>query len=231
MTKTTRAVAAAFAVLLMLAPAALGQYEKTKSTLVIADRVEVPGAILEPGNYLVRIADTQANRNVIVFQSADGTKTFATTIATPHRGAKAPSQTEFTFYPTASGEPRVLRSWFASDDPNGQDFYYPAERAAQLRTSTHEEVPVATADMMPVSSPSSPAPSETRPEAIAAVPAPVQPAPPAPLPAETTASNTMDRGTDTDALPQTASPYPLVALLGLVSLASAALLSRRRGPA
>lgn len=224
MMKTIRAFAVLTAVLLTLAPSANAQYEKTKSTLVVADRIEVPGAILEPGNYLVRIADQQSNRNVIVFQSADGTKTFATTIATPHRGAKAPTQSEFTFYATAAGEPRVLRSWFAHDDPNGQDFYYPAERAAQLKLSTHEDVPVASAEWMPASAP---APAPAAPVEIQAV-RPEPPPAPAPMPAETVASNETTHTMEAETLPQTASPYPLVALLGVVSLAAAFVLGRRR---
>ncbi len=147
----------------------------------------MPGAVLEPGTYLVRVADVQSNRNVVVFESPDGSKTYATAIATPHRGAKTPTESEFTFYTTAPGEPRVLRSWFAPNDPNGQDFYYPAERAAALKNETHEEVPVATADMMPVSSSPSQASAETESSKTAMAPPP--PPPPAPAPAETMASN------------------------------------------
>jgi MYXO-CTERM domain-containing protein len=221
MLKTMRLIAAPAVLSLLVAGGAAAQYEQTKSTLAITDRVEVPGAVLEPGTYLVKVADVQANRNVVVFQSIDGTKTFATAIATPHRGAKAPSNSEFIFYNTAAGEPRVMRTWFAHDDVNGQDFVYPAERAAALRKSTNEEVPAATADMIPASPPA-PAPVE------APAPAPVAQAapPPPPAPVETTASN--DRATDNDTLPQTASPYPSIGLLGLAALAGAAVLSRRR---
>jgi LPXTG-motif cell wall-anchored protein len=227
--RTTRATILGAAVLLLAASGAKAQYEKRKSTLAIADRVEVPGAILEPGTYLVRVADVESNRNVIVFESPDGSKTYATAIATPHRGSKTPSESEFTFYKTAPGEPRVLRTWFAPNDPNGQDFYYPAERAAALKNETHEEVPVATADMMPASH-SSKASAET--ETSKSVVAPPPPPPPAPAPSETIASNETSashaKGTDADTLPKTASPYPLIALLGLASLGAAAVLRKRR---
>ncbi len=228
--RTTRATILGASVLLLAASGARAQYEKTKSTLAIADRVEVPGAILEPGTYLVRVADVESNRNVIVFESPDGSKTYATAIATPHRGAKTPTESEFTFYTTAPGEPRVLRTWFAPNDPNGQDFYYPAERAAALKNETHEEVPVATAGMMPASGSSSEAPAKT--ETSKSVVAPPPPPPPAPAPAETLASNETSASnataTDADTLPKTASPYPLIALLGLASLGAAAILRKRR---
>jgi LPXTG-motif cell wall-anchored protein len=219
MLKTLRLIATPAALSLLIAGAASAQYEMTKSTLAISDRVEVPGAVLEPGTYLVRVADQQANRNVIVFQSPDGTKTFATAIATPHRGAKEPSNSEFVFYPTASGETRVLRTWWAHDNVNGQDFVYPAERAAALRKVTHEEVPVATADMVPASPPP-PAP------VVAAAPPP-RPAP-APAPVETMASNETTTRTERQNLPQTASPYPSLAALGLAFLAGALVLRHRR---
>lgn len=220
MSKTLRFASAAAAVTLVLPFAANAQYEKTKSTLAIPDRVEVPGAVLEPGTYLVRVTDVQANRNVVVFQSADGTKTYATAIATPHRGAKEPANSEFVFYPAAAGQPRVLRTWWARDDVNGQDFYYPAERLAALQNGSREESPVAT-DMVPASAP----PPVAAPVAAAAPP-------PAPAPVETMASrdtsSDLNRGTDGDTLPQTASPYPTIGLLGLAALAGAWFLGRRR---
>jgi LPXTG-motif cell wall-anchored protein len=224
MTRTIRAVAVAAAVLLPLTRAANAQYERRKSTLAIADRVEIPGAILEPGNYVVRVADVQANRNVVVFESMDGTTTFATVLTTPHELAHRQSDAEFLFYPMPAGQPRVLRTWFAPEDKYGQDFVYPPERAAELRNITKEEIPVATAEMSP------PAPQP------AAPPAPVASAPeppaPAPIPADTTiASNAPPSGTDSDSLPQTASPYPFVAALGFAALASAFVASRRRRPA
>ena len=226
--RTTRATVLGAAVLVLAASGARAQYEQTKSTLAIADRVEVPGAVLEPGTYLVRVADVQSNRNVVLFESPDGSKTYATAMATPHRGAKSLTQSEFTFYTTAPGEPRVLRSWFAPNDPNGQDFYYPAERAAELKKRTHEEVPVATADMMPTSGSASSASAEMETSKSAVAPPP----PPAPAPAETMASNETSAsnatGTDADTLPKTASPYPLIALLGLASLGAAAILKSRR---
>lgn len=211
MLKTLRLIAVPAVLSLFVAGAATAQSEQTKSTLAISDRVEVPGAILEPGTYLVKIADVQANRNVIVFQSLDGTKTFATTIATPHRGAREPANSEFVFYSTASGETRVLRTWWAHDNINGQDFVYSADRAAALRKMTSEEVPVATADMIPASPPA-PAP-------VAVAPPPPPPAP-APAPVETMASNETSRATTTEreTLPQTASPYPSIAMLGVLSL-------------
>lgn len=228
--RTSPATVLGAAVLLLAASGATAQYEKTRSTLAIADRVEVPGAVLEPGTYLVRVADVQSNRNVVVFQSPDGTKTYATAIATPHEGAQASAQSEFTFYTTAPGEPRVLRSWFAPNDPNGQDFYYPAERAAELKAKTHEEVPVATADMMPASGSSARTSAET--ETSKSVVAPPHPVPPAPAPAETMASNETSpsnaTATDADTLPKTASPYPLIAVLGLAALGAAAVLRTRR---
>jgi LPXTG-motif cell wall-anchored protein len=218
--RSTFTIAAAIALISTLT--ATAQYEKTKSTLVVADRVEVPGAVLEPGNYLVRITDQQSNRNVIVFQSPDGSKTYATTIATPHRTAKSIGETQFTFFTTPEGQPRVLRSWFPADDVNGQDFVYPAARAAQLRTITREEVPVATAEMTTTTTEPAPAPP------VASAP------PPPPAPVETTRETTVATAppapapaTD-EALPQTASPYPLVGLLGSLSLAASFVLSRRR---
>src|SRR5476651_542412 len=86
MKKDVRILAAVVAIGLAGAVRADVAPEK-KSTLTITTPLEVPGAILEPGTYVVKLVDTQSNRNIVTFTSADEKKVFATAIATPHVAA------------------------------------------------------------------------------------------------------------------------------------------------
>jgi len=63
---------------------------ESKSTLTITTPLEVPGAVLDPGTYVVKLVDTESNRNVVTFMSADEKKVFATAIATPLVAADDP---------------------------------------------------------------------------------------------------------------------------------------------
>jgi hypothetical protein len=251
MTKTLRLIALPAALTLLAAGTASAQTHNIKSTLAISDRVEVPGAILEPGTYLVRVAEKQADRNTVVFQSLDGTKTFATAMATPHPEHQSKTETEFVFYPTSAGETRVLRSWYPPNDRfAGQDFVYPADRMAALRKSTSTEVPVATADttssaarstettrtddmrtsdMNRSTAPSTVRTDENRTADMNRAPAP---ATDRDTMARTDTRTTEDnRVAETSArprsLPRTASPLPAAGVLGLVFLAAGSLLACR----
>jgi hypothetical protein len=192
-----------------------------KSTLTIDTPLEVPGAILDPGTYVVKLVDTQSNRNIVTITSVDEKKVYATAICTPHVAADDPRHTTFMFYGTPEGANKVLRTWYAPNDRYGQDFVYPADRAAALRQVTNAEVPAMTAEQSSELA-NRPAPvavvSDAEPPTLIAPPAPPPPAPavvaetaPAPAPATMTADAS-------ETLPKTASKTPLVLAAGILAL-------------
>jgi hypothetical protein len=212
--KVVRILAAVVAVSLAGAVSADVAPEK-KSTLTITTPVEVPGAVLEPGTYVVKLVDTQSNRNVVTFTSADEKKIFATAIATPHVAADDPRHSTFVFYGTPEGSTKVLRTWFAPNDRYGQDFMYPAERAAALRKTTSAEVPAMTAEQ------SHEIADGMKPAAVASDREPLRPASAADSEYVAPASMTADA---TTAMPQTASKTPLLLATGLLALGVASAL-------
>ena len=195
-----------------------------KSTLTTATPIEVPGAILDPGTYVVKLVETQNNRNVVTITSVDEKKIFATTICTPHVAAEDPRHTTFMFYSTPEGANKVLRTWYAPNDRYGQDFVYPPDRAAALRQMTNTEVPALTAEQSTELT-NRPAPvavvSDAEPPKPIEPPAPPPPAPapaPAPMaeaPAPAPATMTADAS---ETLPKTASKTPLVLAAGILAL-------------
>lgn len=179
-----------------------------KSTLTITTPLEVPGAVLDPGTYVVKLVDTSNNQNIVTITSADEKKIFATTIATPHEGGEDPRHSTFVFYATPEGSTKVLRTWFAAGDRYGQDFVYPAERAAALRQTTSAEVPAMTAEQ------SREVADRMKPAAVVSDSEP-------PRPAAEPAAMTADA---TTALPKTASKTPLLLAAGLLALGVASTL-------
>ena len=198
-----------------------------KSTLTISTPLEVPGATLEPGTYVVKLVDTQSNRNVVTFTSVDEKKVFATAIATPHGAASDPRHTTFVFYATADGATKALRTWYAPNDRNGQDFVYAPDRAAALRKMANTDVPALTAEQERELSPAPapvPAAVVTDAEPVRPVVAPVAPAPMAP---KTMAAGDSDSApatmiADASTLPRTAGRTPLLLVAGFAALALAA---------
>ena len=128
-----------------------------------------------------------------------------------------------------SDTPEALRAWFYPGDSFGQEFVYPKSRAVNLAAEV--QVPVLAAPLTPETKTEelAKAPVETvTPPAIETAAAPTEaketpaketpavatepvPAPVAPAPPE---------------LPKTASPLPLIALFGAISLTFALLLKR-----
>lgn len=185
-------------------------WAEKKSTLTVTERIEVPGAVLEPGTYIIKVAETQSNRNIVQITNTDENKIFATAIATPHANAERAPNTMFIYYNTAAGTPKALRTWFAPNDRFGQDLVYPKARATELAAMTHETVP------------------ETMEEpvvrtAVVAAPAPVRPAPVAVTETRTTRTDTMvaEAPVRQRRLPKTASPYSVWLVVGLLSVAAA----------
>lgn len=192
------------------------------STLSIAAPVEVPGAILDPGTYVVKLVETQSNRDVVTITSEDGKKLYATVICAPHPTTEAPRHATFVFYSVPEGANKVLHTWYAPHDSIGLDFIYPPDRAAALRQVTNEEVPALTAEQSnALASRAAPAAVTTDAEPPKAAEAPAPPPPPAPAvaaeaaPAPQPAAMTADAS---ETLPKTASRTPLVLAAGILAL-------------
>ncbi|HEV8266720.1 MAG TPA: hypothetical protein VGR00_00745 [Thermoanaerobaculia bacterium] len=230
MTKiTTVAVAACVAVTLagFSTQANAKSFKEKESTLTATERVEVPGAVLEPGTYVIKVIELQSNRNVVQVTDVDGAKIYTTCIATPHEGAVPPPNTTFVYYPnaTASGA-KVLRTWFAPEDRFGQDFVYPKSRAEELARLNKVEVQsyqvaetTPTSEML-IKTPITPIePEPPTVEKIKEEPVTTAAVEPAPAPQPVAVAENKPRK-----LPKTASDFPLLLGVGLLALSGAGAL-------
>ena len=202
-----------------------------KTELTVRERIEVPGAILEPGNYVLLLVDSDANRHIVRILNERENEVISTVIAIPNYLLKVTGDTQFAWYERPSGEPRALRAWCYPGDNFGQEFVYPKRQASPIAESVHVPVPAAdipepvmTAKVQPEAPPA----RELKEVEVKPV-EPVQMAQarrpePAPTPAP-------QPETAPPALPATAGFGPLLGLLGALSLAAAATLGKalRRG--
>jgi LPXTG-motif cell wall-anchored protein len=178
----------------MLAAPAARADNAWRTPLRLSEPTEIPGAVLQPGEYVIKVVDTQRIRSIVQFLNPDETKVVATVLAIPTRRAPAAEETEFTYFQRYEGAPQAMKSWIYPGENFGVEFVYPKAEAITLAEKTHEPVYA------------TPAPEPTIESPVVQVTPEAKEVPYEPLPE----------------LPKTGSDLPLVGLLAAASLAGAA---------
>ncbi|HKE57390.1 MAG TPA: hypothetical protein VKB46_11830 [Pyrinomonadaceae bacterium] len=205
-----------------------------KKTIVTIDQpVEIPGDIvLQPGSYVFKLLDSMSDRHIVQIFNEDQTHIYATILAIPNYRLQVTDNTVMMFGERAAGEPQAIRAWFYPGDDSGQEFVYPKRRALELAKVTSQQVPT-----MPSELESEIAKPANEPVVVLKE-APLTAVKPTgeeveiaqvatPKPAQPTAD--ADATQRPEKLPQTASPLPLLGLIGLLSLGTGfALLAVRK---
>jgi len=221
---------------LSVVPAVADTWNK-KTIITITEAVQVPGAILEPGKYVMKLLDSPADRHIVQIFNEREDHVFTTILAIPNYRLQPTGKTEFQWWETPAGQPKAMRAWFYPGDNFGQEFAYPKNTAMQIARNTKEKVvmmsqsddiskaTVSTVDnsgaeaelnketytQAQVTPAPSPAPEPTV-VAQNRTPEPTPTVEPAPVAApEATRARTQE-------LPHTASPFPLAGLTGFFAL-------------
>ncbi|HEX4165136.1 MAG TPA: hypothetical protein VHZ55_06640 [Bryobacteraceae bacterium] len=191
-------------------------------TMVTVNEPIIAGnKVLEPGTYVWKLMDSQADRHIVQIFDKDQKHLEETILAIPDYKLQPSGETQFAFWETPAGVPRAVRAWFYPGDNFGQEFAYPKKLVAQLASAAPVPLPANYREPDPVPAPApeppaDPVPASEPSPAVAPAPAPVAaPAPAPPMPAEPIPA----------ALPHTASLNPLIALSGFGFLSLAGLLS------
>jgi len=203
-----------------LAPSARADEWNKKTILTVNETIQVPNKVLPPGKYVMRLMDSPSNRHIVQIFNADESHLETTILAIPNYRLEPTGKTVFSFWETPPGQPKALRAWFYPGDNFGQEFAYPKSAAVQIAAVSHTSVPtteaqqpseLATAPVATVNESGAETAIQEQAPPPAPAPAPQEAAPaPAPTPEPTPAPAE---------LPKTASPYPLIGLAGLLSLA------------
>lgn len=222
---------------LAVSPNARADMWNKKTILTFSAPVRVANTTLPAGTYVFKLADT-TDRHVVQIFNKDENHLYATVLANAAFRMEPADKTVVKFAETASsgatssgtlpesGVP--IRQWFYPGDTYGISFpIHPAamtETAAALPApAPPEDAPAAAAEPAPAPEPQ---PAETAEAQPAPTPAP-QPQPQAEAPSTEPAPSPAPAASS---LPKTASAMPLIGLIGLLSLGSAAGLglARRR---
>ena len=207
-----------------------------KTTVSFSQPVEVPGAILQPGRYVMKLVDSQSDRHVVQFTNERQNHVYATTIAVPAYRQQVTGRTVITFYEAAAGQAEPIRNWFYPGDNFGQEFVYPKEHlrdiafvhtttSPALDTRSEVQSPVATAEPVQEGEAGPVAPIETQAQANAVTNdesnAPVEIAQATPPQPEAPAAVPAQPAPEPTELPKTNGNFAGIALMGLASIGGA----------
>jgi hypothetical protein len=199
-----------------------------KTTVTFSAPVEIPGVgaqVLPAGTYVFKLLDSQSDRHIVQVFNVQGDHVYATILAIPNYRLKATNKTVMTFRERAAGEPEAIRAWFYPGRNFGEEFVYPKERAIELAKITDFPVlamptelakyltlPVASADEPPVVALKAAPIEAVKPTGEVVAMTEVVEAPPVQIAAAVPTRE------PEKSLPKTASPLPLLGLIGLLSL-------------
>jgi hypothetical protein len=216
-----------------------------RSILTFSAPVELPRMTLAAGTYVFQRPDPNTPHIVEVF-TGDHRHIVGMFMTLPTQRFTVTGQNVITFRETREGQTPAVHYWYYPGLESGHEFVYPKKQALEISARTGEAVLTANGRVK-----APPSVASTEPAAAPTATGPFEPANQAAAPAiaenqATTniqsaerlaqreevatsgqsAETTPTKGTR---LPETASPLPLIGLVGLIALAGAGLLRRVRG--
>jgi hypothetical protein len=230
--------------LTMLNPVLKADEYNRKTVISISQPLEVPGVVLQPGTYVMKLFNSSSDRHIVQIMNENQDQQLALTFAVAAERIRPTGKTVLTMYEGSQGAPPALRTWFYPGDTVGQEFLYPHRQAVSITERTKHAVPevdtsqststavissevTQTSDAQSNATPAEPvliARAEPAPAPVAApepepiaAPEPQQPAAEPQSPPATAPAPSVASET----LPQTAGYGPLAALIGGLSLALA----------
>ena len=238
--------------LMTLVPNAMADQWNKRTILTVNEPIQVPGKVLQPGKYVMKLMDSPSNRHIVQIFNEREDQLQTTILAIPNYRLQPTGQTEFGWWETPAGQPKAMRAWFYPGDNFGQEFAYPKNEAVSIAATTNQNVPttyaqteaeLATARVGTVDKAGTEmeldretynraeenqvAQNRTTPAPVAERPAtPVAEQPATPV-AEQPRTQIEIAQADTrpmETLPRTASPLPLYSIAGLLALGAGAAL-------
>jgi LPXTG-motif cell wall-anchored protein len=238
----------AAATVALLVPAIASAQPANKRTLfTFTGPVDMPGVALPAGEYEFRLADPDTNRSVVQVRSRDGKKSYGLFLTHNAQRVNPARDAEVRFMEAGAAAPPAVRTWWYPGESIGYEFVYPKQQARRLAERTRQNIlttrnettttparETTNDDLVRIS----PAGSETPVNESQAENTPTgraqsgqhgddDAAATTPSPRSTLAPAATVARARTQ-LPQTASDTPLVAMIGMLLLAAAAIMHLRR---
>jgi hypothetical protein len=203
-----------------------------KTVFTFGAPVEIPGQVLQPGTYVFKLADSTADRNIVEVYNKDENHLYGFFLAIPDYSLKPADKPIITFEERAAGAPEAVKAWFYPGENYGHDFVYPKVKAMELAKANNR--PVASMPNELAANTTRPVKNMQEPHVMAIKQAQLKAQKPTQgeveigeaFPPSPPAAQTLAEAKTPKNLPKTASPLPLLGLIGLLSLGTAGLLKR-----
>jgi hypothetical protein len=177
--------------------------------------VEIPGQMLSAGTYWFALMDSQSDRNIVQIWNEDRSHLIATVFTVSDYRFQPTDKTVVNFEERPGDQTEAIQAWFYPGENFGHEFVYPKTQAISLAQQTQQPVlsmpDEAATDTAPASEPSIDAVTGSGNEIEVS---------------EIVQSEEPKDDVVMASLPQTASLFPIIGLLGLVAL-GASLCFRR----
>jgi hypothetical protein len=188
-----------------------------KTVFTFSGPVEIPGQVLSAGTYVFKLEDSSSDRNIVQVFNKDETHLYGTFLAIPDYRIKPAGKTIITFEERPAGSPEAVKAWFYPGENYGRDFVYPKPKATALAKANNTPVPSMPAEF--AANTIKPAATVKAPHIVAMSQAPLK----AQKPTEEEVEIAEVFAVSAEAplpptLPTTASPLPLIGLVGLLSI-------------
>src|SRR5919112_598353 len=131
---------------LALAPTAMADQWNKKTIITVGEPIQVPGKVLQPGKYVMKLLDSPSNRHIVQIFNEREDQLQTTILAIPNYRLQPTGNTEFQWWETPAGQPRAMRAWFYPGDNFGQEFAYPKSEAVAIAAVTNTSVPTTYAE-------------------------------------------------------------------------------------
>ena len=177
--------------------------------------IALPGVTLPAGTYVFRVADPSTDRKVVQVLDESSGRSYALLNSIPSYRSDAMDEPSVSLVDTVAGMPAAVKTWWPEGATVGFEFIYPEDQYAKLTGNTIS--PTVTGDGLASidASNTSSAPSLEAAQVAQAAPNQTQTTQPGP--------GVISQDSTREALPKTASPLPLIAILGALTLLGGAL--------
>jgi hypothetical protein len=212
---------------------AQGQPMDDRTEFTFSAPVELPGVTLPPGTYVFRFVDASNQKRVMQVMTKDDQKTYGMFLTINAIRPTPSNDAELRFLETPAGKPAAVKTWWYPGDTIGREFIYPKSQARRLAMATNTTVLTTKADAeaVPTTQVASTDLEYVAPNGQESAVAD-NTISNAPVQESTTASNvdnsSMNSAPSRRRLPRTDTMLPLLALMGLSSLAGGTTLRFRR---
>jgi hypothetical protein len=132
--------------LMTIVPSAMADQWNKRTILTVNEPIQVPGKVLQPGKYVMKLMDSPSNRHIVQIFNEREDQLQTTVLAIPNYRLQPTGDTEFQWWETPAGQPKAMRAWFYPGDNFGQEFAYPKTEAVSIAAANQTQVPTTYAE-------------------------------------------------------------------------------------